>query len=256
MKKILLIASTIFIGSLQMISQSSVIVNDFSNGQLPIANNSVLNITTTSYEHITTEINVKNTTSSAKVYKLRRFDQLLNSGASAYFCVSSANCYAPATTVTPISVTLAANGTSGDDLYSQNLMFLLDLEEGLTPGVSHVRYEIFNVSDANDVFAFTINYNDFVSVKENTQSFSSLSGVYPNPALSKAFINITSTEFVNDATVTITNSLGSIVSSKKIDISAGKNIVALESENLTSGIYFATISANKTRVIKKFTVNK
>lgn len=256
MKKLLLIASTIFIGSLHMMSQSSLIVNDFSNGQLPIANNSVLNITTASYEHITTEINVKNTTSSAKVYKLRRFDEVLNSGASAYFCVSSANCYAPATTVTPISVTLAANGTSGDDLYSQNLMFLLDLEEGVNPGISRVRYEIFNVNDANDVFTFTIMYNDAVSVKENTQAFSSLSGVYPNPAVNKAFVNVNSTEFVNDATVTITNSLGSIVSVKKVDLSIGKNAVAIDAEQLSTGIYFATIANNKTKITKKFTVNK
>ena len=256
MKKLLLFASSVFLSCLNMMSQSSVIVNDFSNGQVSIDNNSILNITTTSYEHVTTEINVKNTTNTAKVYKLRRFDDILNSGAAAYFCFSSANCWNPTVIVSPLSVTLTANGTSGDDLYSQNLMFLLDLEEGVNPGVSHVRYEIFNVNDANDVFTFTINYNDFVSVKENKQAFSSLSGVYPNPAVNKAFINLTSTEVVNDATVTIINSLGSIVSVKKIDLSIGKNAVAIDSESLSTGIYFATISNNKTKITKKFTVNK
>lgn len=78
MKKLLLIASILFIGNIYMHAQSSVIVNDFTNGQLPIANNSTITIATTSNEHITTEINVKNTSSTTKIYKLRRFDDILS----------------------------------------------------------------------------------------------------------------------------------------------------------------------------------
>lgn len=256
MKKILLIASTVFLSCLNVMAQSSVVVNDFSNGQVPILNNSILNLTTTSSEHLTTEINVKNTSNTTKVYKLRRFDDILNSGASAYFCVGGGNCYGPSTMIAPLSVTLAANGTSGDDLYSQNLMYLLDLEEGVTPGVSHIRYQIYDQNNPSDLFTFTIYYNDAVSVKENSQLFSSVSSIYPNPSISKAFINVTSNEIVNDANLAITNSLGSIVSIKKIDVSIGKNTIAIDSESLSSGIYFATISSNKTRITKKFTVDK
>ncbi len=256
MKKLLLITSSLIIASFQLSAQSSVIVKDFSNGQLPIVNNSTISIVTTSHEHVTTEINVENTTSTSKVYKLRRFDDVLNDSAKAYFCVSSANCYGPATTVSPVSVTLTANGTANDDLYSQNLMFLLDLEEDYTPGISHVRYEIFNVNDANDVFAFTIYYNEVVSVKENSQLFSSVSAVYPNPAINRAHINIVSSETVDNATLSITNSLGATVSTKFVDLSIGKNTVAIDSESLSSGIYFATISSSKTKIVKKFIINK
>lgn len=256
MKKLLLIASAIFVSCLNVVAQSSVIVNDFSNGQTAILNNSILVLTTASNDHLTTEINVKNTSNTTKVYKLRRFDDILNSGASAYFCVGGGNCYGPGTMIAPLSVTLAASGTSGDDLYSQSLMYLLDLEEGVNPGISHIRYQIYDENNLSDMFTFTIYYNDAVSVKENTQSFSSISGIYPNPSVNKAYINLTSNEFVNDASVTITNSLGSIVSVKKIDLSLGKNTVALDSESLSSGIYFATISSNKNKITKKFTVNK
>jgi hypothetical protein len=256
MKKLILIASTLFITSSLLTAQSSVIVNDFSNGQVSIANNSILSLTTLSGDHLTTEINVKNTSNTTKVYKLKRTDEILNPGASAYFCVGGGNCYTPATTIAPLSVTLTANGTSGDDLYSQSLMYLLDLEEATNPGISHIKYEIYDVNNPSDLFTFTIYYNDAVSVKENSQLFASISNVYPNPSINSANINLVSAEFLDNATLSITNSLGAIVSSKKIDLVAGKNTVTINSEFLVSGIYFVTISSNKNKIVKKFTVNK
>jgi len=256
MKKLLLIASSLFVGSLQITAQSTVVVNDFTNGQLPIANNSIISLAATANEHVQTEINVTNTSNTTKIYKLRRYDDILNNGASAYFCVGGGNCYGPTTFIAPLSVTLTANGTTNDNLQSQNLMYLLDYEESATPGISHVRYQIYDQNNPSDLFSFTIYYNDAVSVKENSQLFSSISAVYPNPAINKAHINIISTETVDNASLSITNSLGSVVSTKNINLSSGKNTVAIDAESLSSGIYFATISSNKTKIVKKFTVNK
>lgn len=253
MKKLILIASTLFLGSIQMVAQSSLTVTDVNNGMASVADNSTISYTIASAGHITTEIDAKNISASTKYYKLRRFDDILNSGASAYFCVGGANCYGPTTYTSPITVTLTPNQT----LSSQNLSLLLDLEEGTTPGYSSIRYQIYNINDANDVFTFTLKYNEVASsVKEETSLFSSVSSVYPNPAISKAHINVVSNEAINNVSLSITNSLGSIVSTKSIDLSVGKNTVAIDSENLSSGIYFATISSNKTKIVKKFTVNK
>lgn len=257
MKKILLIASTLFIGSIQLMAQSSVVVNDYSNGQASVPNNGYIFLTTTAGAQIVTaEINVKNTSNVTKVYKLKRYDDVLNTGASAYFCVGGGNCYGPSTTIAPLSVTLTANGTTNDNLYAQSLMYLLDLEEGPTPGISHVRYEIYDENNPSDLFTFTIYYNDVLAVKNNAQLFSSVSSVYPNPAINKAFINVVSSESVNNAEVSITNSLGSVVSTKQIDLTVGKNTIGIDSEALSSGIYFATITSNNTKIVKKFTVNK
>lgn len=253
MKKLILIASTLFLGSIQMVAQSSLTVTDVNNGMASVADNSIISYTTASADHITTEIDAKNISASTKYYKLRRFDDILNSGASAYFCVGGANCYGPTTYTSPLTVTLTPNQT----LSSQNLSLLLDLEEGTTPGYSSIRYQIYNINDANDVFTFTLKYNEAASsVKEVTSLFSSVSSVYPNPAVGKAHINVVSNEALDNVTLSITNSLGSIVSTKSIDLSVGKNTVAIDSENLSSGIYFATISSNKTKIVKKFTVNK
>lgn len=236
-----------------MIAQSSLTVTDVNNGMASVTDNSIISYTTTTSEHLTTEIDAKNVTGTTKYYKLRRFDDVLNPGASAYFCVGGANCYQPSTYVSPITMTLTPNQT----LSSQSLSLLLDLEEATTPGYSSIRYQIYNINDANDVFTFTLKYNETVlSVKEAASLFSSVSSIYPNPAVSKAHINIVSSESIDNVTLSITNSLGSVVSTKSIDLSAGKNTVAIDSENLSSGIYFATISSNKTKIVKKFTVNK
>lgn len=256
MKKLLLIASTIFMTSAYVKAQSSLAVTDVNNGMASVANNAVIQYTTAADDHLTTEIDAQNISSSTKYYKLRRIDVALNPGASAYFCVGGANCYGPSTTVSPITVTLTPNGK----LSGQNLSLLLDLEEVASPGTaafSSIKYQIYNVNDANDVFTFTLNYNDdLTSVKENSQIFSAVSAVYPNPSVSKAHINVASSETVNNVTLSITNSLGSVVSSKSIDLSVGKNAITIDTENLSSGIYFATISSNKTKIVKKFTVNK
>lgn len=253
MKKLILTVSILFVGVFNIMAQSSLSVIDINNGMASVSNNSTISYTAISSDHLTTDIDAQNMSATTKYYKLRRFDDVLNSGASAYFCVGGANCYPPTTTVSPITVTLTANQT----LSSQNLVFLLDLEEAVTPGYSSIRYQIYNVNDANDVFTFTLKYNESVtSVRESSTLFSSISGVYPNPSANKAFINVQSGSDISNAFITITNSLGSIVSTKYVNFSSGKNTVSLDSENLGSGIYFATISSGNTKIVKKFILNK
>lgn len=257
MKKILLLTSTLFV-SVFVNAQSSLEVIDINNGQAVISNNAVIDYTTAALgnppdDHITTDINARNTSASTKVYGLKRFDDVLNPGASAYFCVGGANCYPASVTVSPITITLTPN----QDFNAHNKVLLLDLEEGSTVGYSAIRYQIYNVNDPNDVFTFTLKYNNTnaVGIKEN-YLFSSVSGVYPNPASTKASISINAAADAGTTSITVTNSLGSVVSTKNIAINAGKNTIAIDTESLSSGIYFATITSGNNRIVKKFTVNK
>lgn len=253
MKKILLIASTLFLGAVSMKAQSSLSVIDVNNGMTSVSDNAVIQYTTASNDHLTTEIDAQNISSTTKYYKLKRIDVSLNPGASAYFCVGGANCYAPTTTLSPLTMTLTPNQKLSD----QNLGLLLDLEESSTPGFSSIKYEIINVNDANDVFTFWLNYNDdLTSVKESSNLFSSISNVFPNPAVNKASINVTASSVINNVSVTIINSLGSVVSNKNTHLIAGKNTINIETESLPSGIYFATVSSGNTKTVKKFTINK
>lgn len=257
MKTFSILFLTLFINSFNTIAQSSLLVTDYSNNQTPIPNNGYLFVTTTSGSYESTTINIKNTTANTKVYTLKRFDDVLNTGAAAYVKMGSSYCFPPSTTLIPVSVTLTPNGTANDNSNSQNLMYILHLDEAVNPGVSHIRYEIFDVNNTSDSFTFTIYYNDVLSsVKESAQLFKTISDVYPNPTLNKAHISITSERSLSNVSLSITNSLGAVVATKHIDLSAGENDIILDSELLNSGIYFATFFYNDKKIVKRFIVNK
>jgi hypothetical protein len=83
-----------------------------------------------------------------------------------------------------------------------------------------------------------------------------VSEVFPNPSNTKASIVVNALSDLNTSTVSILNTLGSVVSSKNIELFMGKNTVSLDVETLSSGIYFATITSGNFKTVKKFTINK
>jgi hypothetical protein len=130
-------------------------------------------------------------------------------------------------------------------------------DENVAAGYSEIKYEIYNINNPNDAITFTFKFNPTTTfIKNNSSSFSSISDVYPNPAANKAQLIINCNSIGNNAVINITNALGSIVISKNIELSLGKNAVVLDIESLNAGIYFATILTNNVKTIKKFTINK
>jgi hypothetical protein len=248
MKKLLLLISTLAIGLSNANAQTSIEITNGSFGGY-IVNNDVItdDVTAGNQSHI--YISIKNVSSSTKTYGLRRTDIILNPGADAYFCFAG-TCYVPAVTTSPNNVTLNAG--------QQDQATQIYYDENVTQDYSQIQYEVYDVNNPSDVVTFTFKYNPSfgtVSVKSYASLFSSVSDVFPNPSAGKAQIVVNSVSS-NNATVSITNALGSAVSAKNIELSAGKNTVSLDSENLTSGIYFVTISSNNNKIVKKFTVNK
>ena len=250
MKKLLLIISVLFTGLSTIYSQTSIELTNGSAGGL-ILNNSFIteDVVTGGQSHV--YIQLKNISSTSKTYALKRTDVVLNSGADAYFCFGG-QCFPTTTTMTPVANYLTLNAGQSDT--PQSLYY----DETVASGYSEIKYELFDVNNPSDALIFTFKFNPLLaSVKSNASLFSSVSNVYPNPSVNKAHILINSTAYINDATVIITNALGSVVSSKNIDLFVGKNAMLLDTENLTSGIYHATISSsNNTKVVKKFIVNK
>ncbi len=246
MKKLLLLISTLAIGLSNANAQTSIELYDGTVGGL-VANNAVLEETVAAGDQSHYLISVKNISNSTKTYGLRRTDVVLNSGADAYFCFAG-TCCVPSTTTSPNNITLASGQV---DVPTQ-----IYYDENVAQGYSEVKYEVFNINDPSDVATFTFRYNSSVTAVKNYASlFTSVSDVYPNPAAGKAQIVINSA-LNHNATVSITNALGSVVSTKSLELTTGKNNISLDSENLTSGIYFATISSGNSKVVKKFTVNK
>jgi len=249
MKKLLLIASTLFIGLTNINAQSSIQLTNNSTGD-PITNNIVFteDVATGGQSHV--YIQLKNIGSSSVTYAVKKIDVVINSGADAYFCWGG-QCFPSSTTITPVAnyVTL----TAGQTYAPQSFYY----DENVAAGYTEVKYEVYDINNTSDAVSFTFKFNPtLASVKDNGSIFSSISDVYPNPSINKAQVTINSKVNTSNATVSIINALGSVVSVKNIDLSTGKNTIHLDSENLNSGIYFATISSGNNKIVKKFTVNK
>ncbi len=75
----------------------------------------------------------------------------------------------------------------------------------------------------------------------------------PNPAKENTQIAITLPDASN-VNITVTNLMGQTVMSINKNLSAGKNVVNLNVSNLTSGVYFYTVTANNSSVTKKMIV--
>ncbi|HRG02477.1 MAG: T9SS type A sorting domain-containing protein [Bacteroidia bacterium] len=258
MKKLLLIASSLFIGTSIANAQSSLQVTNASNGNSVITNGMTLYRSVNALGMDVLDINIKNTSSSTKTYKMRMFYDVRNvvaagDSANPYFCFGG-QCYTPNVFTSPKTETLTPNG----DATTNGHPISIHYDEASVAGVSSIRYRIFETTNASvDMMEFTIKYNDpAASVKTYSSLLSSVSDVYPNPSNTKAFISVNSIIDDNTSSVTITNALGSIVSSKNVDLSIGKNTIPLEIETLSSGIYFATIISGNYKTVKKFTINK
>jgi hypothetical protein len=248
MKKLLLLIPA-FLFTLSFNAQTSIAINDMDG--FPVANAALVEVVTTvgglpdEYD-----FTIRNTSASSKDYHVIRIDNMLNKTAtdtaSAYFCFGTA-CFPASTTITPTPYTLAPNGTQALKMY---------LQEGSVQGYSSVTYKVVNAANGNDMMYFTLSYNSALSIHENSDLFTAVSNIYPNPAFNSAHIKLKSSVNVKSAEVKIINTLGTIVSSCNTELNIGENTVNMNTENLSAGIYFGTISYGKNKVVKKFTVNK
>lgn len=248
MNKKLLSFLALSISSLVSFSQSVFEIKDTHTNAI-VTNGLNIITTTTASTQSHYDLEVKNTSATSQVYTVKRFDDLLNTvgsgdAAAASFCTGS-NCYVPATTTATFSL-----------LPNETVILKADLEEASVVGLSDVRYRVYDTDNSMDAITFTLKYNGTVSVKNINNALTSVSDVYPNPSQGKTILNLVSTSNLSQVKLNILNSLGSVVSSKMLEINSGKNQINLETENLNSGLYFVTISQGNQQITKKITINK
>jgi hypothetical protein len=241
--------------SFVILAQSSLLVTNVTGGGSVITNSMVIyrTVGVGVMDHM--DINIKNISTSTKSYKMRMYYDLRHvvapgDSSNPYFCFGT-SCFPVNTLVSANSITLTANQTvSGTSVHYD--------ESYTAAGASNIRYKIYDMNNASvDFIEFTVKYNDpLASVKTNTALFLNVSDVYPNPSNTKAFITINTITDVNSAALSITNSLGAIVSSKNIELNVGKNVIPLDVETLSSGIYFTTITSGNSKIVKKIIINK
>ena len=258
MKKLLLLISAIvFLNLSGSYAQSTFVVTDVANGNSVITNGMVIYRNANANIDDQFDINIKNTSSNTHTYKMRMFHDLRHivapgDSSDPYFCFAGL-CYTPSIFTSTKTQTLTPN----QDAVGQGFPITIHYEEASVSGISSIRYRVYETTNAStDKMEFTIQYNDPAGVRDYASLFANVSDVYPSPSSSKASITVNAIASHNNASVSISNSLGSVVSLKTTDLSMGKNVIPLDVENLSSGIYFTTIVAGNSKIVKKFIINK
>lgn len=224
------------------------IQND-DNASVVVVNNEVFIKSVAALAMDQSNFSIKNISATSQTITVIKHEDLLNMVsasdiAEAVFCTGT-SCYPP--DVFTSEVVLSAG---------ESMVFKADLTEASVVGESNVRYKFKNSNDPNETISFTIKYNVPTSIKKQSSLFNAVSSVYPNPASSVAFLNITAVENIKDLKVNVIDALGSVVNSKSIELNKGKNTIAIETEYLHSDIYFISISNKESKVTKNITVTK
>lgn len=247
MKKFLLSFSCLF--SLYSFSQNSLHLATLNNTKTStvtsISNGSNINEITSSGITTTTKIRVYNNSASTNTYNLIRTDEVLNSGASAYFCIAS-NCYPPSTTSLPSNDLLIISSGSFDN------NFTVDVDEAATVGLSRIRYKLYNVNNPNDTLTFKVLYNGPTAIKDQSEVVKTIE-VFPNPSNSIAYLKISSASNTKGS-IKLINSLGSIIYNKDCNLNTGENTVEFSVESLKAGMYFIEVYADNSKITKKLII--
>jgi hypothetical protein len=193
-------------------------------------------------------IQIKNKSTSSYTYSLKRYDEVLGNSAVPYFCVAG-NCYPTTTTLTPANqgIPVSASSTYTDQL-------TVDITETASTVYSRIRYKFTNQSNPNDTLSFRIVYNQVLAINELGSTLVSISDVMPNPSVGKAFVNVQSAKNA-DCLIKCTNTLGSLMYTKTVQLNEGKNKLDVTSDlPLSDGIYFISIQQGNQVVTKRMIV--
>jgi hypothetical protein len=249
MKKIYILLFTVC--SLIAVSQSSFLIKDQGNGNSVVVNNQVISMTTSaSAVGIERDLEIKNVSAATRTFVMLKSENQLNTVvnpsdmASAYFCFNTF-CYIPTT----MSATIAL--TAG-----QSFTFHPKLDEASVVGQSDISYEFSDQANGSDNLVMEFRYNYPVGVKENSMKIATVSGLYPNPAITKASIDLITEREMENVAVKVYNSLGVVVTDKKVDLVKGKNNVSIDAANFESGLYFVSIGNGNNRIVKKLIITK
>lgn len=267
MKKIFTLLSIIALSAFTVKAQSFALYKVNQTGTAitgTVNTNDVMSFTTTANSQEKIRLRITNLSSTnTHTYNVIRtilFNNppLVVSGASVspqtYMCVGT-TCYdnSVATQTLVADMTVLPPSSNSD---VEGMPFVIYLEEASSLGQYDVRYKVFNQVTAGDTITFTMRYNSYLSVSENKSVIESASDVFPNPANTNAFVNVT---LKNEGAVKVQiyNSLGALVySGNEQKFAPGKHKVNFDCGSLNSGIYFVTLNAGESKITKRMVINK
>jgi hypothetical protein len=151
---------------------------------------------------------------------------------SSYYSIERSN---NGTNFTTIGKVAAAGNSTTARLYSYT-------DNNPMAGINYYRLKMVDLDNS-------VKYSEIKSVK-NT-SFTSLS-IYPNPVANSMKLSITS-EKADMGTITISNIAGQTVYSSQVKVEAGKTLIPINVNTLSSGTYVVKVQLSTEVFTEKFT---
>jgi hypothetical protein len=184
-------------------------------------------------EQIKAQIAIKNLTDRPVQVVIKRLEKVIGTSQTTFICWDG-DCLSSIQDQLPVSKKISSQETS--------LKFESILEAGLVPGISAVKYLIYNRDNPADAIEYEVNY----TIEEKNQSkalFVSpqlrLNDVYPNPVTSYAIIDYNILNEDVKAKIVLHNVLGSIVG--EYDLAPFEKKLKIKTDDFNPGVYFYTL---------------
>lgn len=191
-------------------------------------------------------INITNNSAIAKTVKVKK---IVNEGDTLTGTINSfcwGLCYPDTTYISPYPQTIQP-GQVSDAFYG-------DYRPKTIPGKSTIMYVFFDVDDRNDSVAVFVEYNASpASIGDDLISKVKFSDAYPNPAIHLVNVDYSIPNSVSQASIILTNMLGSKVKEVNLTELTGKARISVS--ELMNGIYFYSLMADDKLILtRKFVV--
>ncbi len=184
-------------------------------------------------EQIEAEIPIKNLTNQPLELVIKRIDEVIGTSQSTYICWDG-RCLPSKSDV--------LSGTNKIAAGELTTKFSSILETGLVPGISTVKYLIYDRNNPSEALEYEVEY----TIEERSESKSlydsqdiQLTEIFPNPVSEFAILNYELKNPETKAKVVLHNVLGSIVS--EYELLPFENKLKIETDNFNPGVYFYSL---------------
>lgn len=226
MKRLFLFFGLTMLGLMGVQGQNLVL----SYGDVIVTNDTVRITGPVSTEYYEVKIAVTNNMDNAVSLKVRKTEISGPANAENSFCWGE--CYTPAVTLSPSTITVASKGTDRNS-------FIADYRPNGEAGNSMVKYTFFNPADTTIQASVVIVWQIGSSGTGNLEEVKPLIRAYPNPA--DQFITITlSGHSTGRCNAVLVNMQGQTVLTKTTPI--GTRQFTWSTGNLSAGLYFLKVN--------------
>ncbi len=237
MKKLILLFSLMYLGTLVAFTQSLVLMN--SNG---VVNNgdTITYYSTDANATFVCHVMVKNTSSSDIAVRAKKVELDTVPGSENYFCWTQ--CYMPSIYIGDTLIIKA--GATNKNSFSG------DYDAMGNAGKTRIRYVFYDDANPSDSVSFVVEYYAGSGVGyQIDKRISAEAKVYPNPARNGFTLSYSLSQNSDNAVFELRNILGSKIRSIKLSGVSGQK--RIDVSDLQNGVYFYTVRIDGNAVVSR-----